>query len=134
MKTEHKILITLISILLIVGIIIFLKDYFTLKNKIILYTNPFEKIQVLEKDINLNEEQKEYNITLDCSSLEPNRQIVFYDLKEEYKDSKISVHIKIMKENEILTEDYEGATDLDILLTKEQDNYELIYNIKAICE
>lgn len=133
MKTEHKILLGLILILLIVGIIIFLKDYFNLKNNSDTYETPFKEIKILNNSISLNDNQKKYEVSLNCSNLKPNYEIVTYKLNDKYKDSKISVHVNIFKDNTLLTEEYEGATNLDILLIKE-NNSEIIYNIKAKCE
>lgn len=135
MKRENYIVIGLIVIFTIVIISIFTKNYLEYKNDSTISNTPFNSIEILNQKIRLKENIRTYKTQIDCSSLNKNEQILYYRLKEEYKDYQIKATSKIFKKNKLLTDDYIGATNIDINVSIIDPNnkYEQIYHLEAIC-
>lgn len=136
MKKENYIIITLSSILFVVILLILVKNYITYKHITTISKNPFNTIEVLGQKIRLKDNTRTYKLPVECKELSnENNQIIYYRLDEKYKDSKITVSSKILKDNKLLIDDYKGATNLEFVLSvlDSQEDYEQIFHISATC-
>lgn len=136
MKKENYIIIALLAILMIVILSILVKNYNTCKVNLITSSNPFNTLEILDEKVRLKENERTYNMELDCSKLiDENTQIVYYQLAESHRNATISVETKLFKENEIITTNLNEATNLETIISilDNQKTYEQIYHIKATC-
>lgn len=137
MKTENKIIFFLTIVLIIVSLFLFIKKYNEYKNITIITSNPFKEIKILNQNIEINNKERSYTKTIDCSSLiDKNTEIISYNLKENYQDYKISISTKLYNENYVIIDDFNNISNMEInmFITDPQDTYEQLYYIKAICE
>lgn len=136
MKKENYIIIALLAILMIVILSILVKNYNTCKVNLITSSNPFNTLEILDEKVRLKENERTYNMELDCSKLiDENTQIVYYQLAESHRNATISVETKLFKETEIITTNLNEATNLETIISilDNQKTYEQIYHIKATC-
>ena len=131
MKVENKIITVLLFVLCIVLIITLSKK----KDDVVLERGDvFKTISVLDDNIQIKDNIKKYEIEVDCSLLDLNRQIIAYELNDEYRGSNVSVNINVYKKDKLLKEDYKDATNMDIVLLQKDKGEENIYLINALCK
>jgi hypothetical protein len=65
--------------------------------------------------------------------LHKNEQIVSYILKDN-KDFKVSAHIKVFNNNQLLEDEYTNATNIETRLVINKDTKEQIYIIESTCQ
>ena len=128
MNTENKILI----FILILGLIIstYITSISISNNKKL---NPFTEIKILNKKVDIKNDKYFYKNTIDCSKLHKNEQIVSYILKDN-KDFKVSAHIKVFNNNQLLEDEYTNATNIETRLVINKDKKEQIYIIESTCQ
>ena len=136
MKTENKILMIIIIVALIMSIYLVYISLNPYKDKYLLTINPFSEITVLNNKVIINDNQKLYKQTIDCTNLEKNEQILFYKLKDSKKEYKISASIRVLENDKILKESYKNATSIEskIIIQDKDNKYEQIYIIESICQ
>lgn len=136
MKTENKILMIIIIVALIMSIYLVYISLNPYKEKYLLTINPFSEITVLSNKVIINDNQKLYKQTIDCTNLEKNEQILFYKLKDSKKEYKISASIQVLENDKILKESYKNATSIEskIIIQDKDNKYEQIYIIESICQ
>lgn len=137
MKKEKYIIIALVSILIVVGVFIFIRNYFSFKKEILVASNPFYTLEILDEKVRLKDEVRSYNIEVDCSTLfDENTQILYYQLKEEMRKSTVQVLSKIYKNNELIITNFKEATSIDTVISvfDEEKTYEQIYYVNATCK
>lgn len=135
MKIEKNIIIGLIIILVCVTIFILTKNYINYSNTNRITSNPFNTIEIVGKKLRLKDNQRTYDLEVDCSNLKENEQITYYRLNEDYKEFKISINTKIFKDKKIIEKDLNEATALDINISvmDEKEKYEQVIHINATC-
>ncbi len=137
MKKEKYLFIILISLLFIVLLTIFIKNYITYQNISEASLNPFKELNILNNSLLLEDNTKTYNIQIDCTSLaNPNNQIISYKLKPKYQDNLISVTNTITNKQEILNNDFAKATNIDTIISIKNPHYpyEQIFHIISTCQ
>ena len=136
MKTENKILMIIIIVALIMSIYLVYISLNPYKEKYLLTINPLSEITVLNNKVIINDNQKLYKQTIDCTNLEKNEQILFYKLKDSKKEYKISASIRVLENDKILKESYKNATSIEskIIIQDKDNKYEQIYIIESICQ
>ena len=136
MKLENKIVIAVLFIGLLVSIFILYIKLIPYKEESELTKNPFSTIKILNQEIDLQSNTRLYTNTIDCTNLEVNEQILSYNLKEDYENYKIKASIKVFKDNELLKDDYDEATNIEteIIVNDENKLYEQIFIIKSTCQ
>ena len=128
MNTENKILIFILLLGLIVST--YITSISISNNKTI---NPFTEIKILNQKIDIKNNKYFYKNKIDCSKLHKNEQIVSYILKDN-KDFKVSAHIKVFNNNELLVDEYTKATNIETRLVIKKDKKEQIYIIESTCQ
>lgn len=137
MNFEKKLFIALISILVLVLLIIFIKNYHTYKEVYDVAQMPFSSLSILNNEIKLENNQRTYNLTIDCSSLkDENTQIISYKLLKENEESNLSISTKIYDNDKVLTDTYEHITSINAIINISDKNkiYEQIFVINATCK
>ncbi len=137
MNFEKKLFIVLISILIIVLLFIFTKNYHTYKEVYDATTMPFSSLSILNNDLDLKANERVYNLNIDCSSLkDENTQIISYQLLKEATESNLSISTKIYNNDQVLTDTYDHITSINatISVTNPNKTYEQVFIINATCE
>ena len=136
MKLENKILVSIIIISLLLFSILLYKELKTYQEESYITRNPFQEIKILNQKVELNKTNRLYKNNIDCSKLNENEQIVSYKLVEGKENYKVSTNIQILKNNNLLTTNYQEATNIITRLTIKDDNnkYEQIYIIESTCQ
>ena len=75
------------------------------------------EIKILNQNIELNKIDRLYKNNIDCSNLRKNEQIISYNLVEGRENYKISTNIQIFKNNTLIKDNYQDATNLITRLT-----------------
>lgn len=137
MKFERNLFIFLISLLIIVLLIVYVRRYNTYKNFYEVAKMPFETLSILDNKVELADNQKSYNLQLDCSSLkDENTQIVSYTLQKGALDSNITISSKVYNGDSIVKTDYSQITSINTIISivDPEKKYEQIFSINATCE
>lgn len=134
MKKGKSIIIILIFFLIITCLVIFSKNYLTYLNRTKITNNPFESLKIMNQEISLKDNQKTYEQEIECLETEENEQIISYVLKDDFQNAKVKVNTIVYKDNEILKEKYNEATNIDIIISITYKDYEQIYNLKNTCK
>lgn len=136
-KINNYIVISLLLILIVVFFVsvqLSVDKYNNLKKMI---NSPIDSIEIMDNKIRLKENKKSYEANIDCKEItDINEQIVYYRLKDEFKDSEVSVSTILLSGKEVITDNTKDLSQINVNLSiksKDYDNYEQIYNIKAIC-
>lgn len=129
---NKKILVYILGLVLIIGVFIFTKNKET--NEVInaLNSNALTEIIINNNFVDLKEDIKDYELEIDCSKIDLKEQFIYYELSSVYKDSKVTLRTNVYK-NEELIEDITEATNLNIKLEVNKDNYKQIFTINAAC-
>lgn len=129
---NKKVLVYIFGLLLIIGVFIFTKNKET--NEVInaLNSNALTEIIINNNFVDLKEDIKDYELEIDCSKIDLKEQFIYYELSSVYKDSKVTLRTNVYK-NEELIEDITEATNLNIKLEVNKDNYKQIFTINAAC-
>ena len=136
MKFENKILI----FLTIVGLLLFSflldKKLSPYKDEALLTRNPFTEIKILNEKVELNKTDRVYKHNVDCSKLQLNSQILSYTLNKGKENYKVTASIKVFKDNIVLKDNYEEATNIEtkIIIKDENKLYEQVYLIESTCQ
>ena len=137
MKFEKKFFIVIISLLIIVLLIVFIKRYNTYKKTYEVTQMPFSSLSILNNEIDLNDNKRTYNLTIECTSLkDENTQIISYNLQKFATDYNISTTTKVYDDNQVLLDNYDHITAINsvLSLTDKNNQYEQIFIINATCK
>ena len=136
MKLENKILLYTFIIGFIIYNILLYKELKNYQDEAFVSKNPFLEIKILNQNIELNKIDRLYKNNIDCSNLRKNEQIISYNLVEGRENYKISTNIQIFKNNTLIKDNYQDATNLITRLTiKDYNNkHEQIYIIESTCQ
>ena len=136
MKLETKALLSIVIIGLIIFIILLYKELIPYKEESLISRNPFNEIKILNQKVDLNNIDRSYKNNIDCSNLQVNEQILSYKLVEGKEIYKVSTNIQIFKDNKLLIDNYQDATNIITRLTIKDDNnkHEQIYIIESTCQ
>lgn len=136
MKLETKALLSIVIIGLILFIILLYKELIPYKEESLISRNPFNEIKILNQKVDLNNIDRSYKNNIDCSNLQVNEQILSYKLVEGKEIYKVSTNIQIFKDNKLLIDNYQDATNIITRLTIKDDKnkHEQIYIIESTCQ
>ena len=137
MKFEKNLFIALISLLVIVLLIAFIKKYNTYKAEYEVTQMPLSSLSILNNEIDLNSNQRTYNLTIDCSSLlkDKNTQIISYKLLKNTQEPIISLTTKVY-DGEKVVDNYNHITSINTIMsiTDQNKKYEQVFVINATCK
>lgn len=134
MKKEKIIIIILLSLLIITCLIIFIKNYLIYSNRTTITNNPFKYLEIMNQKIEIKDNQKTYEQEINCLDLEENEQIINYTLNDDFTNAKVKVNTIVYKDNEIIKENYNEATNIDIIISITSQDYEQVFNFKNTCK
>jgi len=136
MKLDNRILISITIIGLLIFIFLLYKELNEYKEEALLTRNPFTEIKILNQKVELNNINKLYKQSIDCTNLNMNEQILSYRIIEGKEKYKVSTNIKIFKDNKLLKDNYKEATDIEtkIIIKDDKNKYEQIYIIESTCQ
>ena len=134
MKNKAIIVIILVIILPVLLFLIF--NYIDNKQRLDFFMMPFNNLYIFNKEVILNEGQKTYYTTADCSDFNnSNVQIISYKLKESYKDYNIKVSSNIYSNSILLEDVYENVTNIHVIISmKSLKEYEQIFYVDVVCQ
>ena len=137
MKIEKKLFIILISLLIIVLLIVFIKNYNLYQKQYEVSRMPLSSLSILNNEVELSDSKRSYSLNIDCSSLkDENTQIVSYQLQRYALEDNISISSVIYDGNKVLTDNYDHLTSLNttIKISDKNKTYEQVFVINATCE
>ena len=137
MKIEKKLFIILISLLIIVLLIVFIKNYNLYQKQYEVSRMPLSSLSILNNEVELSDSKRSYNLNIDCSSLkDENTQIVSYQLQRYALEDNVSISSVIYDGNKVLTDNYDHLTSLNttIKISDKNKTYEQVFVINATCE
>ena len=125
MKFEKNLFIALISLLVIVLLIAFIKKYNTYKAEYEVTQMPLSSLSILNNEIALKSNQRTYK----------NTQIISYKLLKNTQEPIISLTTKVY-DGEKVVDNYDHITSINTIMsiTDQNKKYEQVFAINAICK
>ena len=136
-KKIEKIVISILLLILIAVIsIVLYNNYNKYKVKAQVSKYAFSLVEILGEKVKLTDDIRSYEVDRNCAGIEENSAILNYRLTETKEDFKVRVSSISYRENTILTEKINEATNIDYTLSViDPDNtYEQIYRFKIKCK
>lgn len=98
--------------------------------------NPLQSVLITDKEVELKDNTKKYSISITCDDIKDiNQQIIYYQLKPVFQDSKVKISTLVLKDKEIITDLSKGLTAINITFdVTTPDNIEQLYYVEATCE
>lgn len=122
----------LIIIILTITIAVIANIHHNFKENI----SPLQSLIIKNTTINLQDKTKKYSITIPCDEIKDlNEQIIYYQLKPNFQESKVQVSTQLLNSNQIVTDLNKGLTSLNITIDiTTPEGLEQLYNIEATCQ
>lgn len=136
MKIDKKIYITLVIIGLLFFIYLLRQELSPYKEEALLAKSPFSELKILNQNVEINPNNRFYKNDIDCSKLEPNTQILSYELTPSKEEYKVTTFIQVFSGNHLLKDNYQDITHIktNIVIQDPEQLYEQIYIIESTCQ
>jgi hypothetical protein len=135
-KIEKVVIIVLLLLLFAVISSVIYKNYYKYKDKAQVSKYAFSYVEILGEKVKLTDEVRSYEVDRNCAGIEENTSIINYRMTETKEDFKVNVTSISYREDKILKENINEATNIDYTLsiTDPNNTYEQIYRFKIKCK
>ncbi len=136
-KKIEKIVITILLLILIAVIsVVQYKNYTKYKQKAQVSKYAFSLVEILGEKVKLTDDIRSYEVERNCAGIEENTAILNYRMTETKEDFKVKVSSISYREDQIINEKLNEATNIDYTLSViDPDNtYEQIYRFNIKCK
>ena len=135
-KIEIIVFHILLFILIAVLSVVIYKNYNIYKDKAQISKYAFSLVEILGEKVKLTDDIRSYEIDRYCAGIEENTSIINYRMTETKEDFKVKVSSIAYKEDTIIKEKMNEATNIDYTISVfDPDNtYEQIYRFKIKCK